>query len=147
VVHGNYLDHEEIELAARLKDRLSVVYCPRTHDYFAHQPHPLTRLLDAGVLTRFGPMFNAEALGGAVTLAAMAVPPERFEAVAEMVNGRREVAHNYARDHALNMWFVIATDQPQDIAGVIAGIAADSGLAVYNFPKQEEFFIGFKVDA
>ena len=107
----------------------------------------LGRLLDAGVLTRFGPMFNAEALGGAVTLAAMAVPPERFEAVAEMVNGRREVAHNYARDHALNMWFVIATDQPQDIAGVIAGIAADSGLAVYNFPKQEEFFIGFKVDA
>ena len=107
----------------------------------------LGRLLEAGVLSRFGPMFNAEALGGAVTLAAMAVPQERFDEVAEMVNARREVAHNYARDHALNMWFVIATDQPRDIAAVIAGIAADTGLAVYDFPKQEEFFIGFKVEA
>jgi DNA-binding Lrp family transcriptional regulator len=104
-------------------------------------------LLEVGVLSRFGPMFNAEALGGAVTLAAMAVPDERFDEVAEIVNARREVAHNYARDHALNMWFVIATDQPRDIAAVIAGIAADTGLAVYDFPKQEEFFIGFKVEA
>ena len=107
----------------------------------------LERLLAAGVLSRFGPMYNAEALGGAVTLAAMAVPPERFDEVAAKVNAHREVAHNYARDHALNMWFVIATDDPASIARVIAAIEDETGLEVYDFPKQQEFFIGFRVDA
>ena len=104
-------------------------------------------LLEAGVLSRFGPMYNAEALGGAVTLAAMAVPPERFDAVAARVNAHREVAHNYARDHDLNMWFVIATDDPAGIARVIAAIEDETGLDVYDFPKEREFFIGFRVDA
>ncbi|MBX6366892.1 MAG: AsnC family transcriptional regulator, partial [Rhodospirillales bacterium] len=68
----------------------------------------LERLLAEGVLSRFGPLYNAERLGGAVTLAAMAVPRERFEEVAALVNAHPEVAHNYERDDALNMWFVVA---------------------------------------
>ncbi len=107
----------------------------------------LERLLAAGILSRFGPMYNAEALGGAVTLAAMAVPPARFDEVAARVNAHREVAHNYARDHALNMWFVIASDDPASIARVIAAIEGETGLVVCDFPKQREFFIGFRVDA
>ena len=42
----------------------------------------LQALLDDGTLTRFGPMFDIERLGGAFTLAALAVPEERFDAVA-----------------------------------------------------------------
>ena len=34
----------------------------------------LQRMLDARVLTRFGPMFQIEAIGGAFVLAALAVP-------------------------------------------------------------------------
>ena len=34
----------------------------------------LDRMLADGVLSRFGPMYNAENLGGAVTLCAMKVP-------------------------------------------------------------------------
>jgi DNA-binding Lrp family transcriptional regulator len=41
----------------------------------------LQRLLDTGVLTRFGPMFQIERLGGRFVLAAQAVPEDRFEAV------------------------------------------------------------------
>jgi len=65
----------------------------------------LGRLLAEGRLSRFGPLYNAERLGGAVTLAAMAVPEAEFDRVAEAVNAHAEVAHNYARDHELNMWF------------------------------------------
>ena len=68
----------------------------------------LHALLDDGVLTRFGPMFDIERLGGAFTLAALAVPEERFEDVAEQLHGLPEVAHNYRREHAWNMWFVLA---------------------------------------
>jgi len=83
-------------------------------------------------------------LGGALTLAAMAVPPDRFDTVAEIVNTFPEVAHNYARDHALNMWFVVATDCPDRIANVIDAIENETGLAVYNMPKIEEFFVGLR---
>ena len=43
----------------------------------------ITRLKDTGVITRFGPFFDAEAMGGAFCLCAMAVPSERFDAVTE----------------------------------------------------------------
>ncbi len=107
----------------------------------------LTRLCADGLLSRFGPMYHAEKLGGALTLAAMSVPEERFEEVAEQVNGHREVAHNYAREHHLNMWFVLATEQPSQIDELIAEIEAETGLAVFNMPKREEFFIGLRFEA
>jgi len=99
----------------------------------------LQSLLDRGVLSRFGPMYNVERLGGAFTLAAMRVPPERFEQVTAQVNARAEVAHNYRRDHEFNMWFVIAAEDPAHVAGVIAGIERDTGLPVYDLPKEREF--------
>lgn len=106
----------------------------------------LQRLLEHGKLSRFGPMWNAEALGGDVCLCAMAVPAERFDAVAAQVNAHVEVAHNYQRDHALNMWFVISAEKPERIAAVAAAIEAESGLSVYRMPKQREFFVGFRVE-
>jgi len=47
-IHGNYFDREEIEFVTAHADRLSVIYCPRTHDYFGHARHPLPQLLAAG---------------------------------------------------------------------------------------------------
>jgi len=105
------------------------------------------RLLDDGTLTRFGPLFDAGRLGGAFTLAAMTVPPEAFERVAAIVNALPEVAHNYARDHALNMWFVVATSSPEGIDAAIARIEAATGLAVLAFPKEREYFVGLSLAA
>lgn len=99
-----------------------------------------------GRLSRFGPMYDAERLGGAVTLAAMAVPEDRFEAVAATVNAQPEVAHNYARDDAFNMWFVVATERPQRIVEVIAEIETETGLKVYDMPKEREFFVGLRFE-
>jgi DNA-binding Lrp family transcriptional regulator len=107
----------------------------------------LRALLDAGALTRFGPFWNADALGGAFCLCAMAVPPDRFDAVAEAVNALPQVAHNYARDHRLNLWFVLATETPEGIEAAARVIEAATGLTVLRFPKEEEFFIGFRVAA
>lgn len=99
-------------------------------------------LLDDGVLTRFGPLYHAERMGGGLTLAAMAIPEADFDRVAAMVNALPEVAHNYARDHELNMWFVLATETPEAIDATIATIERETGYPVYNMPKQEEFYVG-----
>jgi DNA-binding Lrp family transcriptional regulator len=102
------------------------------------------QLLDDRVLTRFGPMFNAENMGGALSLCAMQVPEADFEQIAEQVNAYPEVAHNYARNHHLNMWFVVATEQPEQAGAVIASIERNTGCKVYDMPKLEEFYIGLK---
>lgn len=106
----------------------------------------LERLLDIGALSRFGPMYHAERLGGGLTLAALKVPAEDFDRVTDIVNAFPEVAHNYARAHALNMWFVLATETPQRIGEVCREIEDATGLTVYDMPKQEEFFVGLRFE-
>ncbi|MCU9848835.1 AsnC family transcriptional regulator [Defluviimonas sp. WL0024] len=107
----------------------------------------IARLKEIGAVTRFGPFFDAEAMGGAFCLCAMAVPEADFDRVAEIVNAFPEVAHNYARSHRLNMWFVLATATPEEIAATADRIKAATGLSVLLFPKLKEFFIGFRVAA
>jgi len=103
-------------------------------------------LVQTGRLSRFGPLWNAENLGGAVCLAAIEVSSNRFDAVAEIVNAHDEVAHNYERTHALNMWFVISAERPERIGEVIAEIERETGLKVYPMPKIREIFVGFRVE-
>ncbi len=107
----------------------------------------LRRLLDDKVLTRFGPMFQVERMGGAFVLAALAVPEEYFDAVAALVNGLPQVAHNYRREHRLNMWFVLATETPAGIPTAIARIEGLTGLPVYAFPKEQEYFVEMRLKA
>lgn len=105
----------------------------------------LERLLAEGVLTRFGPLFQIERAGGRFVLAAMAVPAERFDAVAAAVNARPEVAHNYRREHRLNLWFVAAATSPGAVEAALRAIEADTGLPVLRFPKEREFFVELKL--
>ncbi len=107
----------------------------------------IKRLRESGTITRFGPFYDAEAMGGAFCLCAMAVPEAEFDRVLTQVNAHPEVAHNYERDHRLNMWFVLATDSRERIAEVADQIEALTGLKVLRFPKEREFFIGFRVAA
>jgi len=107
----------------------------------------LQSLLDDHVLTRFGPMFQIERMGGAFCLAAMSVPEADWLRVVEAVNAFPEVAHNYRREHALNMWFVLATETPEGIAACAHRIEAATGLAVSLFPKEREYFVEMKLEA
>ena len=105
----------------------------------------IKQLLADKVLTRFGPMYHAEKLGGGLTLAAMKIPLDDFEQVAAIVNKMPEVAHNYARDHALNMWFVLATGTPHELPEAIEKIELKTEYKVYNMPKVKEYFIELKL--
>ena len=107
----------------------------------------LSRMKDERIITRFGPFFDAAAMGGAFCLCAMAVPEDQFEAVLTKVNAHPEVAHNYERTHRLNMWFVLATETPDGITATADAIEGETGITVHRFPKLQEFYIGFRVAA
>ena len=105
----------------------------------------LRRLREAGVLTRFGPLFQIERAGGSFVLAAIAVPEQRFDEVAAIVNALPEVAHNYRREHALNMWFVIAAVSDARAQAALASITERTGLRVLALPKQREYFVELRL--
>lgn len=107
----------------------------------------LQRMLEERTLTRFGPMFQVERMGGAFVLAALAVPEADYARVTEQVNSLPEVAHNYRREHVLNMWFVLATETPEGIPAAIEKIERATGLTVYAFPKLKEYFVEMKLHA
>ena len=104
----------------------------------------LRELLADGTLTRFGPLYQIERLGGAFSLAALQAPEADFERIAGIVNNFPEVAHNYRRDHAFNMWFVLATETPAGMSETVERIATATGLPVLNVPKEREYFIEAK---
>lgn len=105
----------------------------------------IAHLREDGFLTRFGPMYHAERLGGGLTLAALAVPEADFEQVTEQVNAFSEVAHNYRREHTLNMWFVLATETPERIDEVLSEIESATGLSVFNMPKEQEYHVRLRL--
>lgn len=102
----------------------------------------ISLLLENKTLTRFGPMYQIEKAGGAFTLAAMSIPEDQFDTVAEQVNQFPEIAHNYERAHKLNMWFVLGTEHPDEINTTIKRIEDKTGFHVYNMPKLQEFYVG-----
>jgi len=106
----------------------------------------IDRLLHEGTLTRFGPLFQVERMGGALTLVAMSVPAELFDDTAAAVNAFPQVAHNYAREHPLNMWFVVATETLEAAEETLRRIEARTGIPVFAFPKEREYFVGLQLE-
>ena len=99
-----------------------------------------------GYVSRIGPVFRPNCLG-ASTLAAMEVPAERLQQVANLVSGYPEVNHNYEREHQFNLWFVVTASDEQALAEVLEDVRRRTGLPVMDLPMTEEFHIdlGFRL--
>jgi DNA-binding Lrp family transcriptional regulator len=100
----------------------------------------LTRLTMAGAVSRVGPVLRPKRIGVS-TLAAMAVPPGRLEAVADLVSGYPEVNHNYERSHRVNLWFVLTARDKARLDEVLSEIALFTGIEVLDLPMLEEYHI------
>ena len=98
------------------------------------------RLREAGVFRRFGAVLNPPVIGSS-TLAAVSAPEDRFDEVAEIINGYRQVNHNYARDHEWNMWFVVTAGSRETRDGILADIEARTGLSVLVLPMLTDYYI------
>jgi DNA-binding Lrp family transcriptional regulator len=106
----------------------------------------LQALQTQGFVSRVGAVFRANSVG-ASTLAAMAVPEDKLESVAEMVSSYTEVNHNYQREHHFNLWFVATAADEAVLHGVLQEIEQQTGLAVLYLPMLEDYHIdlGFEL--
>lgn len=107
----------------------------------------LRKLKVAGVLARVGATVRPNA-AGASTLAALRVPPERLDDVAAIVNAEASVTHNYEREHAFNLWFVVTAADRSSVDRVLSRIHTQTRLDVLDLPLQHSYFIdlGFAVN-
>lgn len=100
----------------------------------------LRRLQERGLIARIGAAVRPNTVG-ASTLAAMVVPPDRLDAVAAQVSAQEGVNHNYARDHRLNLWFVVAGPDRAAVDRTLEAVRAATGLAVRDFPLLAGYHI------
>ena len=98
----------------------------------------LSRFTESGIVSRVGAIV-APHRAGYSTLAAMAVPAERLDEVADLVSARPEVNHNYEREHRFNLWFVVTTPDRAAVRRVLDEIESHTGLAVLDLPLVEAY--------
>ncbi|MFP8889576.1 Lrp/AsnC family transcriptional regulator [Natrialbaceae archaeon A-CW2] len=98
------------------------------------------RLREQGVFRRFGAVLNPPVIGSS-TLAAVKAPEDRFDDIAEVINGYQQVNHNYARDHEWNMWFVVTAGSRETRDDIIAEIEAETGCTVLVLPMLTDYYI------
>lgn len=105
----------------------------------------LQDLQQRGAVSRVGPVFRTHSIG-ASTLAAMRVPEERLEEVAEQVNRFDAVNHNYEREHTLNLWFVATAPNEEALQQVLQQIEHTTGIEVIALPMLEDYHIDLGFD-
>lgn len=105
----------------------------------------LKKLAEDGTVSRIGAIFRPHTLGWS-TLAAVSAPESRVEAVAQIINGYPEVNHNYEREHAFNLWFVVTAPSRERIAQVLAEIGRAADCPVLDLPMLEDFHIDLGFD-
>jgi DNA-binding Lrp family transcriptional regulator len=107
----------------------------------------LSSMLSQGVLTRIGPLFQIERMGGAFTLAALHAPAEQYEQVAQQVNALSKLPTT-TRASMSSICGLSSPPRPrQEIDTVIAQIERETGCSVFNFPKSREYFVELKLKA
>ena len=87
----------------------------------------LLDLREEGLVRRIGASFDSRRLGYSSTLCALAVPPERADEVAEIINAYPGVTHNYLRENRYNIWFTLITRSAEDRARILGQIVERSG--------------------
>ena len=105
----------------------------------------LGALKEAGVISRIGPVF-APGRVGCSTLAALAVPPDQFVTTANWISSLPETNHNYEREDAFNLWFVITAPDQTHLKQTITHIESHCAFPLLVLPLLEQFHIDLGFD-
>ena len=105
----------------------------------------LKELQEHQIIGRVGPVFQPHRIGTS-TLAAMIVPKERLQSVADYLSSLPEINHNYEREHHINLWFVITATSEAHLQTVLSEIAQNTGIKVMSLPILENYHLDFSFD-
>ncbi len=106
-------------------------------------------MVEGKYVRRLAPIINTQAIGNSATLAAMQVPDDKIDDVAEVINGYSGVSHNYLRkgknkELPLNIWFTMSAPTQEKLEENIKEIETRTGFEVRMLPTTKKFKIGVK---
>lgn len=102
----------------------------------------LRALQDAGTIREIGPVFELRRVGYTSTLCAAKVAPKHLDTVAEFINRYPEATHNYARNHAFNLWFTLIAPSGERIEQILQAVREQQGVAeAHSMPATRTFKI------
>tara|TARA_B100000315_G_scaffold258987_1_gene313113 strand:- start:2130 stop:2609 length:480 start_codon:yes stop_codon:yes gene_type:complete len=120
--------------------------CPRPYEKIAEQlgvdeavvlAH-FQQLAEHKYISRIGAVVAPHKAGWS-TLAALSVPEDELEEIAEMINACPGVNHNYERSHEFNLWFVVTGVDQRTVETNLDEIEAATGYDVLNLPLVEAY--------
>ncbi|MBI3292620.1 MAG: Lrp/AsnC family transcriptional regulator [Elusimicrobia bacterium] len=107
----------------------------------------LQRLKKLRIVRQISAIFDTRALGYQSTLVAMRAVPERLDQAAKVVNRHPGVSHNYARNHAYNLWFTLAIPPLCSLEQSVERLRRLSGAeSARILPTLRLFKIGVQLD-
>lgn len=107
----------------------------------------LKKLIEAGIIRKFGLRIDSKKVGFASTLVAMKVAKDRIDAVAEQLNSYESITHNYARDHEYNLWFTVIDKDEKALNETLERIKREvEHEEMLNLPVVRKFKIDVKFD-
>lgn len=100
----------------------------------------LESLRSQQLISRVGAVFRTNRVGVS-TLAAMAVPIERLETVADIISAYPAVNHNYEREHHFNLWFVVTAENQEQLQSILNDMQKKTGIRILSLPMEKDFHI------
>ncbi|HEY0823097.1 MAG TPA: Lrp/AsnC family transcriptional regulator, partial [Ramlibacter sp.] len=95
--------------------------------------------------SRIGAVWGRGA-GGAAALCALAVPPDRLERVAATVSRDPAVNHNYEREHAWNLWYVITGPDSGCVRATADRLAGEADAPALFLPMVRAYRVDLGFD-
>lgn len=105
----------------------------------------LENLRNEGLISRVGAVFRPNSVG-ASTLAAMSVPEDQLESVAEIISSYPHVNHNYEREHVFNLWFVATAGSEEELCAVLGEMEERTSHSILALPLLEDYHIDLGFD-
>lgn len=103
------------------------------------------RMIEAGVIRKVGPFFDARKMGYGSTLCAADVPPDKMDAAVAAINSYPGVTHNYLREGRPNLWFTVIAESKEAIERILSEISKKASIGpIRNLPAKKMFKV--KVD-
>lgn len=101
----------------------------------------IDKMKNNGLIRRIGGIINSSSFGFYSTLCACKVPEEKIEQVAEVINARPGVSHNYLRDHEYNIWFTLTASSKEKVLDEINSLEEQCGVDIINLPAKKVYKI------
>jgi len=103
-------------------------------------------LVGSGLVRKVGAVLDSKKIGAVSTLAAVDVPADRVDEVADLINSYHGVTHNYLREGHPNVWFTMTERSADALRSNLDAIERDVGADVLRMPATRMFKIGVKYD-